>query len=215
MKANNTVVLIDDHELVRAGIKSLLDAIPYLTVIGECGDGSKALPVLKKLQPDLIVLDISLKGMNGMELISLIKKHKVQAKILMLSMHAKIEYVANCLNNGANGYLLKDSAVDELEPAITSVLNNKSYIGKDIDISLLEKMQNNQECKLTPLALLTCRQRQILQLIAEGKSTREIADIISVSIKTVETHRAHIMSRLNIFDLANLIKLAINCNLVQ
>ncbi|MGR5243610.1 response regulator [Vibrio sp. PNB23_22_6] len=215
MKNNSTVVLVDDHELVRAGIRTLLGAIESIEVVGECGEGLDALPILKQLTPDLVVLDISLKGLNGIELVSLIRKQNTNIKILMLSMHNNVEYVAKCLRNGAQGYLLKDSAVDELEPAVMNVLSGDSYISREVDESMLDKLLLDENTPTSLLELLTSRQRQILQLIAEGYSTKQIADSIHVSIKTVETHRTHIMKRLNIFDIAGLVRFAMEKRLIQ
>ncbi|MGR5068376.1 response regulator [Vibrio alfacsensis] len=215
MKNNSTVVLVDDHELVRAGIRTLLGAIESIEVVGECGEGLDALPILKQLTPDLVVLDISLKGLNGIELVSLIRKQNTNIKILMLSMHNNVEYVAKCLRNGAQGYLLKDSAVDELEPAVMNVLSGDSYISREVDESMLDKLLLDENTPTSLLELLTSRQRQILQLIAEGYSTKQIADSLHVSVKTVETHRTHIMKRLNIFDIAGLVRLAMEKRLIQ
>ncbi|MGR5300355.1 MULTISPECIES: response regulator [Vibrio] len=215
MKNNSTVVLVDDHELVRAGIRTLLGAIESIEVVGECGEGLDALPILKQLTPDLVVLDISLKGLNGIELVSLIRKQNTNIKILMLSMHNNVEYVAKCLRNGAQGYLLKDSAVDELEPAVMNVLSGDSYISREVDESMLDKLLLDENTPTSLLELLTSRQRQILQLIAEGYSTKQIADSLHVSVKTVETHRTHIMKRLNIFDIAGLVRFAMEKRLIQ
>ncbi|MGR5132365.1 response regulator [Vibrio alfacsensis] len=215
MKNSSTVVLVDDHELVRAGIRTLLGAIDSIEVVGECGEGLDTLPILKQLTPDLVILDISLKGLNGIELVSLIRKHNTNTKILMLSMHNNVEYVAKCLRNGAQGYLLKDSAVEELEPAVMNVLDGDSYISREVDESMLDKLLLDENTPTSLLELLTSRQRQILQLIAEGYSTKQIADSIHVSIKTVETHRTHIMKRLNIFDIAGLVRFAMEKRLIQ
>lgn len=215
MKNSSTVVLVDDHELVRAGIRTLLGAIDSIEVVGECGEGLDTLPIVKQLTPDLVILDISLKGLNGIELVSLIRKQNRNTKILMLSMHNNVEYVAKCLRNGAQGYLLKDSAVEELEPAVMNVLGGDSYISREVDESMLDKLLLDENTPTSLLELLTSRQRQILQLIAEGYSTKQIADSIHVSIKTVETHRTHIMKRLNIFDIAGLVRFAMEKRLIQ
>ncbi|MGI2258873.1 response regulator [Shewanella sp. GXUN23E] len=215
MQNNYSVVLVDDHELVRAGIKTLLHSIESLTVVGECGDGLEATALVRKLQPDLLVLDISIKSLNGMEVVKLLARQDSGIKILILSMHSNIEYVANCVRHGAHGYLLKDAAVDELEPAITTVLQGGTYISREIDTDILSKLLSSHADSTSLLELLTKRQKQILQLIAEGYSTRQIAESINVSIKTVETHRAHIMARLNIFDVAGLVRFALQQHLIQ
>lgn len=214
MNTNNSVVLVDDHELVRAGIRTLLNTIDAIEVIGECGDGLDAIAMVKRLQPNLLVLDISIKSLSGMEVVKQISAQSIPVKILILSMHNNVEYVAKCLKDGADGYLLKDAAVDELEPAIRKVLQGGNYISKEIDVSLLDKLLTTNQLTPSLLELLTSRQKQILRLIAEGYSTRQIAESVCVSIKTVETHRAHIMARLQIFDIAGLVRFALQEKLI-
>lgn len=214
MNTNNSLVLVDDHELVRAGIRTLLNTIDAIEVIGECGDGLDAIAMVKRLQPDLLVLDISIKSLSGMEVVKQISAQSIAVKILILSMHNNVEYVAKCLKDGADGYLLKDAAVDELEPAIRKVLQGGNYISKEIDVSLLDKLLATNQLTPSLLELLTSRQKQILRLIAEGYSTRQIAESVCVSIKTVETHRAHIMARLQIFDVAGLVRFALQEKLI-
>lgn len=215
MKNSYSVVLVDDHELVRVGIRTLLHTIDAIKVVGECGDGLEAIFLLKKLQPDILILDISLKSLNGIEVIQLIANQGIKVRILILSMHNNIEYVAKCLRNGAHGYLVKDAAVDELEPAIMKVLKGESYVSKEIDSAVLNKLLSVEQQSSSMLELLTCRQKQILQLIAKGYSTRQIAQAISISVKTVETHRAHIMARLQIFDVAGLVRFALQEKIIQ
>lgn len=214
MNTSNSLVLVDDHELVRAGIRTLLNTIDAIEVIGECGDGLDAIAMVKRLQPDLLVLDISIKSLSGMEVVKQISAQSIPVKILILSMHNNVEYVAKCLKDGADGYLLKDAAVDELEPAIRKVLQGGNYISKEIDVSLLDKLLATNQLTPSLLELLTSRQKQILRLIAEGYSTRQIAESVCVSIKTVETHRAHIMARLQIFDVAGLVRFALQEKLI-
>lgn len=214
MNTNNSVVLVDDHELVRAGIRTLLNTIDAIEVIGECGDGLDAIAMVKRLQPNLLVLDISIKSLSGMEVVKQISAQSIPVKVLILSMHNNVEYVAKCLKDGADGYLLKDAAVDELEPAIRKVLQGGNYISKEIDVSLLDKLLTTNQLTPSLLELLTSRQKQILRLIAEGYSTRQIAESVCVSIKTVETHRAHIMARLQIFDIAGLVRFALQEKLI-
>ncbi|WP_338588786.1 response regulator transcription factor [Shewanella khirikhana] len=214
MNNSNSVVLVDDHELVRAGIRTLLNSIDAIEVIGECGDGLDAIAMVKRLQPNLLVLDISIKSLSGMEVVKQISAQSIPVKILILSMHNNVEYVAKCLKDGADGYLLKDAAVDELEPAIRKVLQGGNYISKEIDVSLLDKLLTTNQLTPSLLELLTSRQKQILRLIAEGYSTRQIAESVCVSIKTVETHRAHIMARLQIFDIAGLVRFALQEKLI-
>lgn len=215
MPSPNKVVLVDDHDIVRAGIRSLINEIHNVAVVGETGEGSETLSLVKSLQPQLVILDISLKGLNGIDVLGLIKKHDDKIKVLMLSMHDNVEYTARCLRKGAQGYLLKDSAGEELEIAIYKTLGGHTYVSQDIDKTLLTKLMSDQAPLGSALETLTPRQRHVLQLICEGYSTRQIADKVNVSIKTVETHRAHIMNRLNIFDVAGLVKFAMKEQLIS
>lgn len=215
MKHNYSVILVDDHELVRAGIRALLQTIDSIQVVGECGDGLEAMSLLKQLKPDIIVLDISIKSISGLEVIQLIANHAIKVKILVLSMHNNVEYVAKCMRSGAHGYLVKDAAVAELEQAIMNLIKDEIYISKEIDTLMLSKLLSVEHQSASALELLTCRQKQILQLICEGYSTRQIADSINISIKTVETHRAHIMARLQIFDVAGLVRFALQEKIIQ
>ncbi|AEX21089.1 DNA-binding response regulator [Vibrio natriegens] len=207
------VFIVDDHDIVRAGICSILNTLSSVEVVGESGTGLNLIPNLKKSKPDLLILDVSIKGINGIELVSMIRKHKIPINILMLSMHKNIEYVARCLRNGAQGYLLKDSAVEELELAVGSVMSGGSYISQKIDKPMLKDLLGKTQ-DAVPLDLLTSRQRQILQLIVEGYSTNKIADDTCISIKTVETHRSNIMKKLNIKDIPNLVRFAIENKLL-
>lgn len=202
------VFIVDDHDIVRAGICSILKTLSNVEVVGESDTGSNLIPKLKRLKPDLILLDISIKGINGIELISVIRKQKIPINIVMLSMHKNIEYIARCLRCGAQGYLFKESAVEELELAIASVMSGASYISQKADKSMLNDLLGKKQDAL-PLDLLTSRQRQILQLIVEGYSTNKIADDTCISIKTVESHRSNIMKKLNITDIPNLVRFAI------
>lgn len=215
MNTKYKVVLVDDHELVRAGIRALLNTMLTIQVVGECGDGLEVIELLQQHAPDVLILDISIKNINGIDVLELIAQQQLPVKVLILSMHNNVEYVARCLRYGAHGYLLKDAAVDELEPAIIHVREGRTYISKDIEINLLEKLLLSDYCSTSPLALLTQRQKQILTLIAQGFSTREIAKASFISIKTVETHRAHIMSRLQIFDVAGLVRFALQEKLIS
>lgn len=214
MSEKITIILVDDHALVRAGIRSLLESIPNVEVIKESGDGLETVSLLRQHEPTLLILDISLPGLNGLEVAHSIVKMKLKTKILMLSMHSDIEYVAKALRVGANGYLLKESAVEELESAIFILIEGDQYIGNSIDLEMVNKLNSGSSQLSCLLALLTMRQRQILQQVAEGYSTRQIAQRMNVSIKTVETHRSHIMSRLNIFDIAGLVRFAIRSKLI-
>lgn len=215
MNLNRRIVLVDDHALVRAGIRSLLEDIQGIEVIAEIGDGLEALDVVRREKPDAILLDITLPGLNGLEVAERIKSLNVGTRVLMLSMHTGPAYVARALSAGALGYLFKDSAFEELSTALQSVMMGRCYLSKSIDPELVEQFQQSPGAGLPELDVLTPRQRQVLQLIAEGLGTREIAERLHVSIKTVETHRAQLMDRLNIHDVPGLVRFAIRMGMIN
>lgn len=210
-----TIVLADDHELVRAGIRSILGTFPGVTVMAETGDGKEALDLVRRLEPDVLLLDITLPGLNGLEATARIDKLGLSTRVLMLSMHAGPDYVARAIQAGAAGYLIKDSAVDELAIALESVLRGRQYFSQAIDQEVVNAFLSAGTGISKELSVLTPRQREILQLIAEGSSTREIAEKLHVSVKTVETHRAQLMSRLGIHDVPGLVRLAIRIGLIS
>ena len=209
-----SIVLADDHELVRAGIRSILETFPSVRVVAEAGDGKEALELARRLEPDVLLLDITLPGLNGLEVADRIRKLGLSTRVLMLSMHSGPEYVARAIQSGAAGYLVKDSAVDELAAALESVLAGRKYLSEALDHDVIQGFLRSGESALEELAVLTPRQREILQLIAEGSSTREIAERLHVSVKTVETHRAQLMSRLGIRDVPGLVRFAIRTGMI-
>lgn len=214
MSLKRTVILADDHTLLRAGIRSLLDDLSHLDVVAETGDGSEALQLVRHQQPDVIVLDITLPGLNGLEVAKRIRKLDVHTRILMLSMHAGPEYVARAWAAGAHGYVVKDAAFDELAQAIDTVLARQRYLSDGIDPEVVARFESEADNAVNDLSALTPRQRQILQLIAEGNSTREIAEHLSLSIKTIESHRAQLMDRVGIHDVPGLVRFAIRTGLI-
>lgn len=215
MNLDRRIVLVDDHALVRAGIRSLLENINGIEVIAEVGDGLEALEIVRRKKPDAILLDIMLPGLNGLEVAERISNLNIGTRILMLSMHTGPEYVARALSAGALGYLFKDSAFEELSSALQSVMLGRRYLSKMIDADLVEQLMQSQGAVLPELDVLTPRQRQVLQLVAEGMGTREIAERLHVSIKTVETHRAQLMDRLNIHDVPGLVRFAIRTGIIN
>ena len=214
MAWRRTVLLADDHTLVRAGIRSLLETIPGIEVLAETGDGQEALDLVRARNPDLLLLDISLPGMNGLEVAGRIRRLGLGTRVLMLSMHAGPEYVASALRAGAAGYLIKDSAVAELEKALERVFHGREYLSESIDAEVVHGFLKSRTSPGEELSVLTPRQRQVLQLIAEGHSTREIAERLRISVKTVETHRAQLMERLGISDVPSLVRLAVRTGIV-
>jgi DNA-binding NarL/FixJ family response regulator len=208
------VLLADDHALVRAGIRSLLERMTAIEVVAEASDGREALELAKNHLPDLMLLDIAMAGLNGLEALARATKEFSAVKVIILSMHANEEYVPQALRAGARGYLLKDAAVAELELALRAVNRGEIYlsprISKRVIDSYLERLENERPLREE----LTLRQREIVQLIAEGKSTKEIAFFLKVSIKTVEAQRAQLMERLEIHDVAGLVRYAMRVGLV-
>ena len=217
------VVLVDDHTLVRAGMRALLDQMPGIDVVAEAADGRAALRLLSVAQPDVVIMDIAMRGLNGLEATSQMKKHAPQVQIIMLSMHANEEYVTQALHAGAVGYLPKDTATTELEVAVRAVARGEAYlspvVSKHVIRDYLQRVSSHESegrhCAVSLGDSLTTRQREILQLIAEGYTTKEIAETLHLSMKTIETHRAQLMDRLDIHNIAGLVRYAIRTGLVS
>jgi DNA-binding NarL/FixJ family response regulator len=203
------VLLADDHELVRAGIRSLLQAISGVMVVAEARDGREALESVRRHQPDVVLMDIGMPGLNGLEATSRIVKEFPRTQVIVLSMYKSEEYVLGALRNGAAGYLLKDASPTELQTAVRAVARGESYLSPSVSRQVIDDYRQRTAASTNPLDLLTPRQREILQLIAEGRSTKEIAGLLSVSVKTVETHRAQLMERLDVYDVPGLVRFAI------
>ena len=207
------VLLADDHALLRAGLRALLQPLPHIEVVAEAGDGREALAQIRAHRPRVVCTDIGMAGMNGLELTERVTRDFPEVKVLILSMHASEEYVCRALRAGAAGYLLKDSAPAELGLAIKAVARGETYLTPTVNRTVINSYI--QRLETSPLELLTVRQREILQLIAEGHGTKGIAHILKVSPKTVETHRSQLMERLNIKDVPGLVRFAIRQGLVQ
>jgi DNA-binding NarL/FixJ family response regulator len=210
------VLLADDHTLVRAGIRALVEAVDGAVIVAEADNGRDAVALAKAHRPDLIVMDISMKELNGIEATLQIKAENPDARVLILSMHATEDFVRRALKAGASGYIVKDSAPLELRMAIEALGRGEVFVSSRVSQHLVSGLAGGRERSDTSeLDALTPRQREILQLIAEGKSTKEIAFVLSVSIKTVETHRAALMERLAIRDVAGLVLFAVRHKLVS
>lgn len=216
------IVLADDHMLVRAGIRALLQQIKGVEVVAEADDGREALQLIGVHRPDLVLMDIAMPKLNGLEAAARVAKEFPQVRVIILSMHANEEYVLQSLRAGASGYLLKGARAAELELAVTSVARGETYlspaaskhvIGGYVQRAVSESDAGPEERR--PADRLTPRQREILQLIAEGCSTKEIAHTLGISVKTAETHRAQIMERLDIHDIAGLVRYAIRAGLID
>jgi DNA-binding NarL/FixJ family response regulator len=203
------LLVADDHKIFRQGIKKLLEEESDLQVVGEASDGREAVKKATELKPDVILMDIAMANLNGLEATRQIKKQLPSAKVIMVTMHKNEEYVLQSFQAGASGFILKEGAVEELVSAIRSINSDKSFLSP----SYMRKMETGKT--ETPFDLLTDREREVLQLIAEGYTNREVAKSLFISVKTVEAHRAHIMQKLNIHDIAKLVKYAIQKGLVD
>ena len=209
------VLLADDHTLVRAGLRSLLQQMENVEVVAEAEDGRQVLAAVAEHRPDVVLMDISMSGMNGLEATLQLKRDRPEVRVIILSMHATEEYVLQALRAGASGYLLKDSAPLELALALQAVARGESYLSPPVSRQVVESYVQRTGREAQPLAALTPRQREILQLIAEGNSTKEIASRLALSVKTVETHRSQLMERLSIRGVAGLVRYAIRHGLVS
>jgi DNA-binding NarL/FixJ family response regulator len=209
------VLLADDHALVRAGIHALLEKISDVEVVGEARTGREALELVKSKLPNLVLMDIAMTELGGLEALPRIVKDFPGVKVIILSAHANEEYVIRALRSGAAGYLVKDAATAELELAIRSVTEEKTYLSPSISRTVINSYLERVGGQLSPLEQLTPRQREILQLLAEGRNTKEIASDLDISVKTVESHRLQLMERLNIHDVPGLVRYAVRSGLVS
>ena len=207
------ILLADDHQIVREGLKSLLNSHEDIEVVGEARDGRSAVQMAKDLAPDVVIMDVGMPHLNGIEATRQITMREPEAKVVALSMHSDRRFMGEMLKAGAKGYLLKDGAFDELATAIRSVIANKVYLSPRIANVVVDdyvrRAPGQQTGEASAFARLTPREREVLQLMAEGRATKEIAMDLKVSIKTVETHRRQIMEKLSIHSVAELTKYAI------
>lgn len=205
------ILLADDHNLVRAGLQSLVSLMQSAAVVAEAANGREAVELAMEHKPDIVLMDINMPELNGLAACERITKEIPGVRVIILSMFGNEQYVEQALRSGASGYLLKDADVRELELAITAVMRGDTYLSpaaaKHATALAMRASAANEP--------LTARQREILQLIAEGSSTKDIAQRLDLSVRTVETHRAQIMDRLNIHDIAGLVRYAIRTGLVR
>jgi DNA-binding NarL/FixJ family response regulator len=209
---------VDDHSLIRAGVRALVLDIPGYAVIGEANDGSQLLEMVEQLSPDIVLLDISMKETGGLEALQRLKRVRPQSKVLILSMHTDPALIMQALESGAHGYLLKDTTATELEHALEALRNNERYLSPAIAHTVINQAltrNQKQQPEIADSHNLTARQLEILRLIVRGKSTREIANGLGLSIKTVETHRSQIMKRLQIYDVAGLVLFAVREQIIS
>ena len=208
------ILLVDDHTLVRAGVRRILEAQPGMTVVGEVSDGRAALEFLRANPLDVLVLDLTMPGMDGFEVLRHVKAELPGVKVLVLTMHANAEYMARSVQEGADGYLLKDSAVQDLVAAIEAVQAGRAYYSPPVQRELSELLRAHSAPPRS-MDLLTEREREVLKLVAAGLSTKEIASKLDISTRTVETHRANLMRKLNLKSVALLTQFAIREGMVQ
>jgi DNA-binding NarL/FixJ family response regulator len=209
------IILADDHTLFRRGMKKLLQEMPGVEVIGEVHNGLELLELLKRLSPDLVILDISMPGLSGIETTREIRSLYPLTKVLILTMHKSKEYLYHAVTAGASGYLLKEDSDDELLSAIQTIRNEGTYVTRNLIGALVEDLSRGLKRKGSAGSdPLTTREREILKLIAEGKTNGEIAILLHVSIRTVENHRASIMKKLDLRNVAELVRYAIHNGLV-
>jgi DNA-binding NarL/FixJ family response regulator len=208
------VLIADDHTLVRAGIRGLIEALQGIEVVGEAGDGHEALRLALAERPDIILLDIGMPGLNGLEVVARLAKDDASIRTIILSMHTSEEYVLQALRAGASGYLLKASAVAELEIAVRAVARGETYLSPSVSKRVVDDYVSRTGAIADPLAALTPRQREILQLVAEGHTSKEIAQRLNVSYRTVEVHRVQLMKRLDLHNLPAVVRFAMRVGLV-
>ena len=209
------IVLADDHTLVRAGLRKLLESMPEVEVVGEAADGLALLALAESLRPRLVLMDIAMPGLNGLDATARLLKSWPDVRVLILSMHQNEEYVRQALRHGASAYILKDAAPLELELAIQAVMRGETYLSPAVSNGVVSDYVTRLRGDEKPSGQLTPRQREVLQLVAEGYSTKEIARRLSLSVKTVDTHRTQLMKQLDIHEVAGLVRYALRTGLIS
>lgn len=210
------ILLADDHGIVRRGLKSLLESQPGLSVIGEAADGLEALRLCGELSPDLLIIDISMPLMNGIEVAARAQKLEPAPGVIILSMHADESYIMRALGAGARGYLVKDATDEDLIPAVRAVAAGKPFFSPTVAAVLMEDYVRQLRARglSDSYELLTDREREILQLLAEGRSNKEVAALLDVGLSTVETHRANLMQKLNLHNTAEIVLYAVRKGII-
>lgn len=210
------VLLADDHKMIRAGLRLVLEQQPDVAVVGEADDGRQAVALAEELRPDVVVMDVGMPNLNGIEAAVQVKQALPATAVVMLSMHSDEGYILRALRAGATGYILKDSAEADLVAAVRAVAEGKSFFSPKVSRILLEDYMRKlrKSGAEDSYDLLSAREREILQLVAEGKSSKEIANLLNLSVYTVETHRANIMQKLNLKGIPELILYAVRKGIV-
>ncbi|MBW4438465.1 MAG: response regulator transcription factor [Pleurocapsa minor GSE-CHR-MK-17-07R] len=210
-----TILLADDHQILRQGLRKLLEEEPGFIVVGETGDGLEAAALTQKLRPDILVVDMIMPGLNGLDVIRQVRQYNQHTRIIVLSMHANEAYVVEALRHGASGYLLKESSSTELIQAIREVMVGHRYLTSSLSERALNAYIQNVGTAITdPFDLLTERERQVMHLVAEGHSNADIAVRLSIGVRTVETHRANLFAKLGLKNQNELIRYAIQRGII-
>ena len=215
MTAPIKVLVADDHTIVRTGIRHVLESEPGFEVVGEAGTGSEAWALAAELQPDVVVLDISMPGESGLQVAARLRQRSALPRVLILSMHDNAEYVLESVRAGADGYLLKDAAATELRSAILTVCRGESYFSPPVASRLREALRGEHETHAGSLSQLTAREREVLQGVARGRTNKEMAAELGISYRTVETHRESLMRKLQIRTVAELTRFALGAGILE
>jgi DNA-binding NarL/FixJ family response regulator len=206
------ILLADDHAVVRQGFKMILAAQPDMEIVGEAGNGREALDLAGQLQPDVIVMDVAMPELNGIEATRRVADLSPRSRVLALSMHKDSVYVREILRAGARGYLLKDSISSDLLAAVRAIARGEGYLSPGVSDAVLNDYRRHVT---DPIDLLSSREREVLQMIAEGKTNKEIATVLNLSVYTVDAHRGRIMEKLNLHSVTDLVRFAVRCGLVD
>jgi DNA-binding NarL/FixJ family response regulator len=211
----NRILIAEEHRLLRQGLRALISTLPDFEVIGECQDGKEAVRLSTTLSPAVLLMDLSVPGLNGIEATAQIKRRQPEIKVVALTSHNTGEYVREALRAGADGYILKDASYDELVMALRSVAGGKKFLSADLSGHQPNHSSDHQNTVTAPWAKLTARERSILKLIAEGRTNRATAEFLQVSPKTVEKHRANLMRKLGLRNVSELTRIAQECGLIE
>ncbi|MGA2737889.1 MAG: response regulator transcription factor [Bryobacteraceae bacterium] len=212
MREKIHILLADDHAVVRQGFKMILAAQPDMEIVGEAGNGREALDLAGQLQPDVIVMDVAMPELNGIEATRRVAEVSPRSRVLALSMHKDSVYVREILRAGARGYLLKDSIASDLLAAVRAIARGEGYLSPGVSDAVLNDYRRHVT---DPIDLLTSREREVLQMIAEGKTNKDIATVLNLSVYTVDAHRGRIMEKLNVHSVTDLVRFAVRCGLVD
>ncbi len=208
------VMIVEDHHLVRQGLRALLEKADDIQVVGEAKDGQEAVEMAERVSPDVIVMDLAMPRMNGTQATERIRALKLPSQIVILSMYSDETLVRQALRSGAKGYLLKHSVTEELLLAVRAACRGETYLSSAVSGSILANALNPQEAESEPFDRLSAREQQVLKLVAEGRTNNAIAQIMNVSVKTVEKHRSSLMTKLNVHDMASLVRVAMKHGLI-